>query len=39
VDCCAAGNLQAVLDEYVHTLWDLEGLFAADQEEAWSTLG
>ena len=38
VDYCAAGNLQAVLDEYVHTLRDLEGLFAANQEEAWRTL-
>ena len=33
VDYCAAGNLQAVLDEYVHTLRDLEGLFAATEEE------
>ena len=31
-------NLQAVMDEYVHTLRDLEGLFAADDEEAWSKL-
>ena len=38
VDYCAAGNLQAVLDEYVHTLRDLEGLFAADDEEAWERL-
>lgn len=38
VDYCAVGNLQAVLDEYVHTLRDLEGLFAADDEESWSTL-
>ena len=38
VDYCAVGNLQAVLDEYIHTLRDLEGLFAADKEEAWSTL-
>ena len=38
VDYCAAGNLQAVLDEYVHTLRDLEGLFAAEEQEAWSTL-
>ena len=38
VDYCATGNLQAVLDEYVHTLRDLEGLFAADDEEAWSKL-
>ena len=38
VDYCAAGNLQAVLDEYVHTLRDLEGLFAADEEESWDTL-
>ena len=35
---CAAGNLQAVLDEYVHVLRDLEGLFAADQEVAWDRL-
>ena len=38
VDYCAAGNLQAVLDEYVHTLRDLEGLFAANEEEAWKAL-
>ncbi|WP_419936988.1 helicase-related protein [Candidatus Palauibacter sp.] len=38
VDYCAAGNLQAVLDEYIHTLRDLEGLFAADDEEAWEKL-
>ena len=38
VDYCAAGNLQAVLDEYVHTLRDLEGLFAADDEAAWERL-
>ena len=38
VDYCAVGNLQAVLDEYVHTLRDLEGLFAAGEEEAWDTL-
>ena len=38
VDYCAVGNLQAVLDEYVHTLRDLEGLFAAEQEDAWDTL-
>ena len=38
VDYCAAGNLQAVLDEYVHTLRDLEGLFAAADEEAWEKL-
>ena len=38
VDYCAAGNLQAVLDEYVHILRDLEGLFAADDEEAWDRL-
>ena len=39
VDYCAAGNLQAVLDEYVHMLRDLEGLFAADdEEEAWGKL-
>ena len=38
LDYCAAGNLQAVLDEYVHTLRDLEGLFAATDEEAWNSL-
>jgi hypothetical protein len=38
VDYCAAGNLQAVLDEYVHTLTDLEGLFDAPDEEAWEGL-
>ncbi|MCY3676525.1 MAG: helicase-related protein [Gemmatimonadetes bacterium] len=38
VDYCAAGNLQAVLDEYIHTLRDLEGLFADDDEEAWKRL-
>ena len=38
VDYCAAGNLQAVLDEYVHTLRDLEGLFAATDEEVWEGL-
>ena len=38
VDYCAAGNLQAVLDEYIHTLRDLEGLFAAGDEEAWQKL-
>ncbi len=38
VDYCAAGNLQAVLDEYVHTLRDLEGLFAAEEKETWDTL-
>ncbi|WP_428273526.1 helicase-related protein [Candidatus Palauibacter sp.] len=38
VDYCAAGNLQAVLDEYIHTLRDLEGLFAAADEEAWEKL-
>ena len=38
VDYCAAGNLQAVLDEYIHTLRDLEGLFAADDEKAWDAL-
>ena len=27
-----------MLDEYVHTLRDLEGLFAADEEESWDTL-
>ena len=35
---CPAGNLQAVLDEYVHTLRDLEGLFATDDESAWDRL-
>lgn len=34
----AAGQLQAVLDEYVHTLRDLEGLFDARPEEAWRAL-
>ncbi len=38
VDYCVAGNLQAVLDEYVHTLRDLEGLFAVDDKEAWERL-
>ena len=38
VDYCAAGNLQAVMDEYIHTLRDLEGLFAADDEKAWDRL-
>lgn len=38
VDYCAAGHLQAVLDEYVHTLRDLEGLFDATNEEAWKGL-
>ena len=38
VNYCAAGNLQAVLDEYVHTLRDLEGLFAASDEDAWEKL-
>ncbi len=38
VSYCVAGNLQAVLDEYVHTLRDLEGLFAADHEDAWDRL-
>lgn len=36
LDYCAAGHLQAVLDEYAHTLLDLEGLFdkpAADARE------
>ena len=38
VEHCAAGNLQAVLDEYVHTLRDLEGLFAAGDEATWERL-
>ena len=38
VDYCTVGNLQAVLDEYIHTLRDLEGLFAADDNEAWGKL-
>ena len=38
LDYCAAGNLQAVLDEYVHTLRDLEGLFTVGDEEAWDSL-
>ncbi len=38
VDYCAAGNLQATLDEYIHTLRDLEGLFADDDNAAWGKL-
>ncbi len=38
VTYCAAGNLQAVLDEYVHTLRDLEGLFAAEAVAAWDRI-
>ena len=38
VEYCAAGNLQAVLDEYIHTLRDFEGLFAAPDETAWKRL-
>ncbi len=38
LDYCAAGNLQAVLDEYVHILRDLEGLFATSDEDAWNSL-
>ena len=38
LDYCAAGHLQAVLDEYVHVLRDLEGLFDAPDEEAWEKL-
>ena len=38
VDYCVAGNLQAVLDEYVHTLRDLEGLFTVCDETAWEKL-
>ncbi len=38
VDYCAKGNLQAVLDEYIHVLRDLEGLFAASDEKAWERL-
>jgi len=38
VDYCAAGNLQSVLDEYVHTLRDLEGLFDAQEVDAWPRL-
>ena len=38
LDYCAAGHLQAVLDEYVHTLRDLEGLFDKSEEEAWARL-
>ena len=38
LDYCAAGNLQAVLDEYIHVLRDLEGLFASDDEKAWDRL-
>ena len=37
-DYCAAGNLQAVLDEYIHTLRDLDGLFSADDKKAWDGL-
>jgi len=37
-DYCAVGNLQAVMDEYVHTLRDLEGLFTAGQKKAWDRL-
>ncbi len=37
-DYCAAGNMQAVLDEYVHALRDFEGLFAAPDETAWKRL-
>ena len=39
VDYCAAGNLQAMLDEYIHTLRDLEGLFADDDNAAWGQAG
>ena len=38
VTYCAAGNLQAVLDEYVHTLRDLEGLFAVEKVAAWDRI-
>ena len=38
VDYCATGNLQAMLDEYIHTLRDLEGLFADDDNAAWCKL-
>ena len=38
VDYCAVGNLQAMLDEYIHTLRDLEGLFADDDNAAWGKL-
>ena len=38
VDYCATGNLQAMLDEYIHTLRDLEGLFADDDNAAWGKL-
>lgn len=38
VEYAADGNLQAVLDEYVHTLRDLEGLFDTDEETAWDRL-
>ncbi len=38
LDYCAEGHLQAVLDEYVHTLRDLEGLFDVEDEEAWEKL-
>ena len=38
VDYCATGNLQAMLDEYIHTLRDLEGLFTDDDNAAWGKL-
>jgi hypothetical protein len=38
LDYCAAGHLQAVLDEYLHMLRDLEGLFDKHDELAWRGL-
>ena len=38
VEYCAAGNLQAVMDEYIHALYSLEGLFTSSVEDAWGRL-
>jgi hypothetical protein len=38
LEYCADGHLQAVLDEYLHTLRDLEGLFDVDEERTWEGL-
>lgn len=38
LEYAAMGQLQAVLDEYVHTLRDLEGLFDRSPEEAFEAL-
>jgi hypothetical protein len=38
LDYCATGHVQAVLDEYLHVLRDLEGLFDVDDETAWKGL-